>query len=249
MTVLGEGWGGEKNEPGTKNFSRAASDSSARSVGRKNTVGTESMETMVSISAEQRSSSETMSIFESGGSSGNSVIFIPRGVNAPVLSSAPSTQSWYMEVTMFSWGGGVHKRKFKEVLDTQGTEQQHHVGQVGALDFRDGRLEHLKLEGCLGVHPVAPCIELGGGESVGEMDPNAGGCPFCLSLYPSDAFPDRSPSRMHITRKKLLPSWAGATRPARPLLRIGLANGCDLQGVHADSGIEDLFQSGTLHPH
>ena len=186
--------GGEKNEPGTKNFSRAASDSSARSVGRKNTVGTESMETMVSISAEQRSSSETMSIFESGGSSGNSVIFIPRGVNAPVLSSAPSTQSWYMEVTMFSWGGGVHKRKFKEVLDTQGTEQQHHVGQVGALDFRDGRLEHLKLEGCLGVHPVAPCIELGGGgESVGEMDPNAGGCPFCLSLYPSDAFPDRSP--------------------------------------------------------
>ena len=55
--------------------------------------GTLSIETTVSTSAVQPSCSAKMSIFDRGGSSGNSLILRPNGVRAPVLSSAPSTQS------------------------------------------------------------------------------------------------------------------------------------------------------------
>mmetsp|Transcript_24293 Transcript_24293/g.76458 ORF Transcript_24293/g.76458 Transcript_24293/m.76458 type:complete len:208 (-) Transcript_24293:971-1594(-) len=94
---------------GTKNFSRAASDSSARSLGRKNTLGTLSMLTMVNTSLEHPSSSPTMSILARAGSRGNSTILFPMGVSAPVLSSAPRIQSWYMLLRMLSCGGGSMK--------------------------------------------------------------------------------------------------------------------------------------------
>ena len=65
------------SDSGTKNFSRAASLSSARSGGRKNVLGTLSMLTMMSTSSAQPSSAPTSSIFASGGSSGNSTILRP----------------------------------------------------------------------------------------------------------------------------------------------------------------------------
>mmetsp|Transcript_18055 Transcript_18055/g.61359 ORF Transcript_18055/g.61359 Transcript_18055/m.61359 type:complete len:205 (+) Transcript_18055:542-1156(+) len=96
---------------GTKNFSRAASLSSSRSLGRKKTPGTESMDTTTSTSAAHCRRAAKMSILARGGSRGNSTMSRPRGVSAPVLSSAPRTQSWYMELRMFSCGGGSRKSK------------------------------------------------------------------------------------------------------------------------------------------
>jgi hypothetical protein len=56
-------------------------------------AGTLSIETIVKISLEQPSPSDIISIFESGGSSGNSTIFLPSSVKFPVLLSAPRIQS------------------------------------------------------------------------------------------------------------------------------------------------------------
>ncbi len=53
-------------------------------------------------SAVQPISSAVISILDMEGSSGNSTIFRPNGVNSPVLSKAPRTQSWYIEVRMLS---------------------------------------------------------------------------------------------------------------------------------------------------
>ncbi len=54
------------------------------------------------ISALHSISVETMSILERAGSKGNSTMLRPRGVREPVLSSAPSTHSWYIEFKMLS---------------------------------------------------------------------------------------------------------------------------------------------------
>ena len=48
-------------------------------------------------------STDTMSIFDSAGSRGNSTICRPTAVRPPVLSRAPSIHSWYMELRMLSW--------------------------------------------------------------------------------------------------------------------------------------------------
>lgn len=48
---------------------------------------------------------------------------------------------------------GVHEVEEQQVLDPQGFEQQHHVGQVGPLNLWDGGGQHLILEGALGVQP------------------------------------------------------------------------------------------------
>lgn len=74
---------------GTKNFSRAASLSSARSGGRKKTVGTLSTLTMVRTSEPQPIAAPASSILASGGSRGNSTMWRPVSVSALVLSSAP----------------------------------------------------------------------------------------------------------------------------------------------------------------
>lgn len=42
----------------------------------------------------------------------------------------------------------------QQVLDAQRLEQQHHVGQVGPLDLRDGGRQHLVLIGTLSVQPA-----------------------------------------------------------------------------------------------
>lgn len=88
---------------------------------------------MVSISDEQRYSTETMSIFAMDGSIGNSDILRPVGVRSPTLSRAPRTQSWYMEFKILdcrrisqsrrfeeqsrrTWGGGSMKSNSKRFL-------------------------------------------------------------------------------------------------------------------------------------
>lgn len=81
-----------------------------RTLGRKKTEGTESMDTIIRTSAEHPNLSEKMSILAKGGSSGNSTILRPRAVNPPVLSSAPRIHSWYKEDWILSCtymlGGG-----------------------------------------------------------------------------------------------------------------------------------------------
>jgi len=69
------------------------------------------METMVAISAVELSSSAMVSILEREGSRGNSTILRPSWVSSPGLSRAPRVQSWYMEVTLLSCGGGFMKLK------------------------------------------------------------------------------------------------------------------------------------------
>ena len=78
------------------------------------------METMVRISLEQPSSAEIISILERGGSRGNSTIFRPSSVKAPVLSSAPRIHNMYIELSKLSYGGGSIKsnsRRFSTLSD------------------------------------------------------------------------------------------------------------------------------------
>jgi len=51
-------------------------------------------------------------------------------------------------------GRRVHEVEEQQVLHAQRLEQQHHVGQVGPLDLRDGGGQHLVLVGALRVQPV-----------------------------------------------------------------------------------------------
>jgi len=64
---------------------------------------------MVSISAEHLYSTDVMSIFAIDGSIGNSFILRPAGVRSPTLSSAPRTQSWYMELRMLGYIAGKYE--------------------------------------------------------------------------------------------------------------------------------------------
>ena len=57
---------------------------------------------LTSISSLQPMSNDVNNIFDKAGSKGNSTIFLPSDVNDPVLSNAPCTHSWYMEVRMLS---------------------------------------------------------------------------------------------------------------------------------------------------
>lgn len=43
----------------------------------------------------------------------------------------------------------------QQVLDAQRLEQQHHVGQVGPLDLRNGGHQHLVLIGTISVQPAS----------------------------------------------------------------------------------------------
>ena len=86
----------------TKNFSLAASLSSILSFGLKNIAGTESIDTTVKSSSVHSNYSEIISIFERGGSNGNSTIFLPRVVRLPVLSKAPRIHNWYIEFKILS---------------------------------------------------------------------------------------------------------------------------------------------------
>lgn len=45
----------------------------------------------------------------------------------------------------------VHEVEEQEILNSQGLEQQHNIGQVSALDLWDGGGEHFILEGTLSV--------------------------------------------------------------------------------------------------
>mmetsp|Transcript_4639 Transcript_4639/g.9329 ORF Transcript_4639/g.9329 Transcript_4639/m.9329 type:complete len:204 (-) Transcript_4639:1138-1749(-) len=97
---------------GTKNFSLAASLSSSLSLGLKNTLGTESIATIVRTSSLQFPfSCANRSILERGGSRGNSDMFVPIFVRLPVLSNAPSTHNWYKLDSSVAWGGGDMKSK------------------------------------------------------------------------------------------------------------------------------------------
>lgn len=87
----------------TWNFSLAISASSSLPLGRKKTEGTESMETIVNASSEQPISQATNKSLDSAGSNGNSTIWRPNWVSPPVLSSAPKTHSWHIELSMLSW--------------------------------------------------------------------------------------------------------------------------------------------------
>mmetsp|Transcript_2573 Transcript_2573/g.10285 ORF Transcript_2573/g.10285 Transcript_2573/m.10285 type:complete len:208 (-) Transcript_2573:82-705(-) len=96
---------------GTKKRSRAWSASSSRPAGRKKTGGTLSIDTMVRISPAQPEASPKSSILDSGGSSGNSTIFLPVCVRFAWSSSAPSTHSEYIAFRRLSSGGGSMKSK------------------------------------------------------------------------------------------------------------------------------------------
>lgn len=50
-----------------------------------------------------------INILLKGGSNGYSTIFLPNSVRFPVLSKAPKIQSWYIEFSIVSYGGGSIK--------------------------------------------------------------------------------------------------------------------------------------------
>ena len=58
--------------------------------------------------------------------------------------------------------------ELQEVLDSEGLEQQHHVGEVGALDLWHRGDQHLVLVGRLCVQPVALPAGSGGRGGGGE---------------------------------------------------------------------------------
>ncbi|KAI5293328.1 hypothetical protein KEM52_005645 [Ascosphaera acerosa] len=106
------------SDSGTKNFSRAASDSSCRSLGRYHTLGTDSIDTIVSISSLHAYSSPAavISSFASGGSIGNALIRRPSPVSSPRLSTAPSAHRSNSDVVIVSCGGGSMKSKSSRSL-------------------------------------------------------------------------------------------------------------------------------------
>jgi len=57
---------------------------------------------IIRISAEQPIWHETISIWHCGGSNGNSAIWRPSGVRAPVWSRAPRIHNWYKEFNILS---------------------------------------------------------------------------------------------------------------------------------------------------
>ena len=70
------------------------------------------MAIIVQISSEQAKSTEVKSIFPSGGSRGNSAIFIPNFVSKPSSSKAPKLYN-YSKAAIIDWtGGGSMKSKF-----------------------------------------------------------------------------------------------------------------------------------------
>lgn len=74
-------------------------------------AGTDSMETMMSISALQPMSQDTISILERAGSRGNSTIRRPVGVKAPESAQDSSAQLYYI------------KREWN--IDTQCRREEH----------------------------------------------------------------------------------------------------------------------------
>ena len=72
-------------------------------------AGTLNMLTMVKISSLQPRSQLMISIFDKGGSNGNSTIFLPNYVKLPVLSRAPRIHSWYILLSKLSAGGASIK--------------------------------------------------------------------------------------------------------------------------------------------
>jgi len=76
--------------------------SSSRPLGRKKIVGTESIETIVSISSEQFMSQEVINILDIAGSIGNSTINRPLSVSLPVLSIALRIHNEYIELSILS---------------------------------------------------------------------------------------------------------------------------------------------------
>lgn len=69
---------------------------------------------MMRTSALQPISADTMSMWHWGGSRGNSAIWRPSGVRAPVPSKAPRIHSWYMELRMVSYGDWQRHRFLTE---------------------------------------------------------------------------------------------------------------------------------------
>mmetsp|Transcript_10773 Transcript_10773/g.44578 ORF Transcript_10773/g.44578 Transcript_10773/m.44578 type:complete len:205 (-) Transcript_10773:1826-2440(-) len=70
-----------------------------------------SIDTMVMISSEHLRSTLAMSVFDMGGSSGNSAILRPRRVSSPSSSSAPRLYSVSSAVMSVAGGGGSMKSK------------------------------------------------------------------------------------------------------------------------------------------
>lgn len=103
----------------------------SRAFGLKNTDGTESIDTIVTTSAEHPSISPILSIFESGGSSGNSDMRRPRSVRSPVLLNAPSTHSC--------------ARHVDRANDRHNTYNSHLVQRVLQIFLRR-RIHEVKLE-------------------------------------------------------------------------------------------------------
>lgn len=144
-------------------------------------AGTDNMETTSKISELQPMSQETISILESAGSSGNSTMRRPVEVRPPVgteqaalISSwaGPSSMGWQPTpaastcviqgpqdpqlvhgVQHIVFRGRIHEVELQQVLHTQGLEQEHYVGKVGALDLRHRGRQQLILVGALGVEP------------------------------------------------------------------------------------------------
>lgn len=218
------------------------------------------METMSRISELQPMSQETISILERAGSRGNSTIRRPVDVRPPAergstvrgasqagtsrpparLLPAPSATCVVqgpqdpqlvhgVEHVVLRWG--VHEVELQQVLHAQRLEQKHHVGQVGALDLGDGGGQQLILVRTLGVQPAAKS----------ERRYSLAGSSLCRK--PTCPPPPPLPLQAGAAQTRVLPetlTWAGPPSSARPLVGVGLADGVDLQGVHADPGVEDL---------
>ena len=81
-----------------------------------------------------------ISILLSGGSSGNSTIFLPSSVRQPVLSSAPNTQSWYIEFRMLSCGGGsIKSNSSKFSRGSKGSDEK----EVDVEDLEESQFDKI----------------------------------------------------------------------------------------------------------
>ena len=119
------------------NFSRFASLSSSFLRGLKKIDGTESIETMVAMSAVQLRSSAMVSILEREGSRGElDQIAAQLGELASVIEGAQGPELVH-EGEDVVLRGRVHEVEVKEVLDAKALEEEDDVGEVGALGLWD----------------------------------------------------------------------------------------------------------------
>ena len=128
----------------------------------------------------------------------------------------------------------VHEVELEQVVDVQRLEQQHDVGEVGALDLGHARVQHLLAERrlCAGTQHTAEGVEVNGRGRENQM------CLCCNNGLKADS----SGWCQRRTREEA-PAGAGAGTPRtpRPLVGRRLGLGEDLRCTQAVSAVQAVW--------